>query len=207
MPGQKYLDVDLSDVMGKIEFLKGMHSEKEANAMMYRAFKLTGRHVRAIMKKDVPRRYEVGATLVGQAVKNAKTTINKGSVECLIPIRDVRGGIGTRYKSRDGRPGWASLRGKYRIRARIVKGERSTLPATMDQMGGRPPFRNTSAPKLHGLAFTREGDGRLPIRPIYGIAIPQMPMNRAKDEAQADIAEFLMEKMEHEHEFRLKKGR
>ena len=207
MPEQKYFDVDLRDVQGKIAMMRSMHTEKEANAMMYKAFKLTGQHVRAIMKKDVPRKYRVTATLVGRAVKNAKTTIDKGSVECLIPIRDVRGGIGTRYKSSSGLPGWASVYRKYRVRALIVKGARSVLPRTMDTMGGQKPFRNTTAEKLHGLAFTREGEGQLPIRPIYGVAIPQMPMNRAKEEAEADILEFLMEKIEHEHEYRLSKGR
>ena len=69
------LEVDTSDVQKKAYALAAMLSEQEGKAMLYAAFKRTGGHTRQIMKKDLPREYEIGATRVGQAVQNAKVSI------------------------------------------------------------------------------------------------------------------------------------
>lgn len=122
------------------------------------------------MKKDLPREYEIGATRVGQAVQNAKVSISNLGVNCLIPIVGKRGAIGSTYRATGGAHGWASMHRKYTITARIVKSGRSRLPEQMNNIGGQPPFRNYSAPSLNRVAFTREGQGRLPIRSVMGIA-------------------------------------
>lgn len=62
------LEVDTSDVQKKAYALAAMLSEQEGKAMLYAAFKRTGGHTRQIMKKDLPKEYEIGATRVGQAV-------------------------------------------------------------------------------------------------------------------------------------------
>lgn len=79
------LEVDTSDVQKKAYALAAMLSEQEGKAMLYAAFKRTGGHTRQIMKKDLPREYEIGATRVGQAVQNAKVSISNLGVNCFIP--------------------------------------------------------------------------------------------------------------------------
>ena len=60
----------------------------------------------------------------------------------------------------------------------------------MSSYGGMPPFRNVPS-SLHGLTFTRSGKPRLPIEAVMGIAIPQMPLNRAEPAVQKDIAQYM----------------
>ena len=136
------LEVDTSDVQKKAYALAAMLSEQEGKAMLYAAFKRTGGHTRQIMKKDLPREYEIGATRVGQAVQNAKVSISNLGVNCLIPIVGKRGAIGSTYRATGGAHGWASMHRKYTITARIVKSGRSRLPEQMNNIGGQPPFRN-----------------------------------------------------------------
>ena len=201
------LEVDTSDVQKKAYALAAMLSEQEGKAMLYAAFKRTGGHTRQIMKKDLPRDYEIGATRVGQAVQNAKVSISNLGVNCLIPIVGKRGAIGSTYRATGGAHGWASMHRKYTITARIVKSGRSRLPEQMNNIGGQPPFRNYSAPSLNRVAFTREGQRRLPIRSVMGIAIPQMPVNRSEEDVQQDFRLFLEERIEHEFAYRVQKCR
>ena len=77
----------------------------------------------------------------------------------------------------------------------------------MNNIGGQPPFRNYSAPSLNRVAFTREGQRRLPIRSVMGIAIPQMPVNRSEEDVQQDFRLFLEERIEHEFAYRVQKCR
>lgn len=153
------LEVDTSDVQKKAYALAAMLSEQEGKAMLYAAFKRTGGHTRQIMKKDLPKEYEIGATRVGQAVQNAKVSISNLGVNCLIPIVGKRGAIGSTYRATGGAHGWASMHRKYTITARIVKSGRSRLPEQMNNIGGQPPFpqlfRAESQPR--GLYARRAG--------------------------------------------------
>lgn len=200
-----YVDVDVSDILKKAELLKSLMTPKEGEAMVYAAFKRVGGHTRKIMKQDLPRHYEIAATPVGQAVGNARVRRQIGGVECLIPIKGKRGTIGGRFRADGGAAGWACVGHKYRIRARMVKGERSTLPEQMEHQGGQPPFINTTAPKLHGAAFTRVGRDQKPIVRVAGLAIPQMPMNRAEDDVQEDLRDYLNTRIEAEFKWRMRK--
>ena len=120
------------------------------------------------------------------------------NVSCVIPIVKERGKIGGSgmYGARGGARGW-NIKGKYTVKASILKGGRSALPGNLPNMGGQPPFRNISAPKLNGITFTRKGKGKFPIAPVEGIAIPQMPLNRSKDAIEKDVKELLEKRMEH----------
>ena len=79
------------------------------------------------------------------------------------------------------------------------------MPEVMNHQGGNPPFINTSAPKLNGVAFTRTGkktkNGKDAIARVVGIGVPQMPINRAEDDIQKDVMDMLMDRLEAEHKF------
>lgn len=204
-----YLDIDISDAQAKIDALRAVHTEREMNLLLYRTFKRTGAHVKTILRQDLPHEYEVTPGWVGQHVGSPRTTLGGSGlgVSCCIPIDGTRGSIGGRFNARGGAHGWNTTKGKrYKISARIVKGQRSTLPEEMHHQGGNPPFRNLGS-SLGGAAFTRVGKDRLPIARVVGLAVPQMPLNRSQDEVQSDIMDTLMKRLEHEHAYIISKCR
>ena len=187
------IEVDSADfrrTMSKLE--AAMKPEQFARAM-YGIFQRTGRHVAAILKQDLPQKYEVLPGDIGAAVKNPQLTMSGMGAGCSIPIRAVRGKIGSQYRASGGAHGWNSLKRKYRVKARVIKGAQSTLPAKWHS--GYPPFRNLGS-KLNGLTFARSSTARGPIMKLTGIAIPQMPMNRSEEQVQQDIKEYLEQQME-----------
>lgn len=201
-----YLHIDTSEAAGLIERMRAVHTKKEFESVMYRAFKRTGARVKTIMAQNLPTQYEVKPSLVRSAVGTPRTTIGGGTgVSCCIPIEGVRHSIGGTFSATGGAHGWNIRKGKrYKITARITKNTRSTLPAEMTAYGGEPPFRNLSFSKV---AFTRKGKDRLPIAKVVGIGIPQMPMNRSQQDVQDDIMETLMKRIEHEHQYIVSKCR
>ena len=199
-----YLDIDISDAKAKIDALRLVHTPEEMNKLLRRAVDRTGSRVKTILKTEIPQDYEVKPTWVASHVGKPKTTVGGGGlgVSCNIPIDGHRGSIGGRYGASGGSHGWKAVRrGKrYKISAKIVKGSKSTMPATMRHQGGNPPFRNLGS-KLGGVTFTRAGKERFPIVRVVGLGVPQMPLNRSKDDVQEEIMETLMKRLEHEHQY------
>lgn len=192
-----YLEIDASELSGKINALRNVVTPKRFDQIMYSIFKRTGGHVKMILRKDLPQDYYVKASQISSAIGSPRMTGGLGGIGCSIPIRDVKGSIGGRYGASGGAHGWRSLRRKYRVKARVVKSGISTLPSQMDSYGGNPPFRNLGS-KLGGLTFTRAGKQRFPIKKVVGIAIPQMPMNRSQAAVQGDIKDYMEKRIEHE---------
>jgi hypothetical protein len=185
------INVDASDCVAKLTMLQAACKPERFQRAIYRIYSRTGKHVRQILKEDLPHQYVISPGKVGKAVGSASIA----GMGCTIPVRDKRGSIGGQYGASGGAHGWNSLKRKYKVKARIVKGGQSILPGTV--MAGYPPFRNLGS-SLGGLTFSRTSKERGPILKVSGIAIPQMPMNRSEDEVQRDIAEFLRQQIEHE---------
>lgn len=195
------INIDISDATKKIEALQKVHTERELNQLVYRAFSRAASKTKTILKQEIPKEYMVTPAVVGKHIGNGKVSMGGGASgpSCKIPIRGEKGTIGGFFKAKGGRRGWRSLRsGRYKVVGKIVKGNPSTLPSVMSHQGGNPPFRNYGS-KLGGVTFTRKGKARLPIAKVVGIAVPQMPMNRAQDAVQENIQSFLMKRLEHEH--------
>jgi hypothetical protein len=158
-------------------------------------YRRTGGHVRRILRTDLPKQYVIKPGEVGKAVGSAKIS----GLSCTIPVRGPKRILGPKgFTASGGAHGWNSLRKKYRVKAKIVRSGTSILPANAGSYGGKPPFRNLSAPSLNGITFTRAGDSRKPIKAMVGIAIPQMPMNRSKPDVQKDILNYMSKRIEHE---------
>ena len=192
-----YLEIDASDMLKETERLRSVMTEEQFERAMYRIFQRTGKHVRKVLKSDLPKDYHAKAGEVGSAVRNAKVSHSGAGVGCTIPVVGERRNIGSKFKASGGAHGWASLRRKYRVKAKIVKSGTSTLPAKANSYGGQPPFRNLGS-RIMPLTWTREGKDRLPIVKMSGIAIPQMPTNRSEPEVQEDIKTFMENRMRHE---------
>lgn len=195
-----YMDIDISDAMETISALRAAHTQDEFERLMYRVFSRTGRHVKTILKKDLPKEYKVKPTWIGEQVGAPRTELGGiAGVSCSIPIKGTRGTIGGTYSASGGAHGWKGKSRRYKISAQMVKHQRSTMPPQMSHQGGNPPFRNLGS-KLGGLTFTRTTDARLPIVRVAGIGVPQMPLNRSEDDVKNDVMDTLMKRLEHEHE-------
>lgn len=208
--GGVYLEVDASELNAQITRLQEVMKPEKFNQAMYGIFRRTGGHVRKILKQDLPKEYNISAGEVGAAVGNAKLVMG-GGTGCSIPVTATRkhiGGGGKRgFTAYGGRRGWASLHsGHYDVSAVVYRGQRSTLPSHMHGYGGQPPFRNIGS-SLGGLTFTREGQNRLPIRPVMGIGIPDMPLNRSEPDVQKDIKDYLERQIEQRFMALLMNGR
>ena len=192
------LEIDASELNAEINRIRNIMSPEDFNTVLFRTFDDTGKKVKTILKRDLPHAYHIKPGEVGAAVKNARINGYAGSVGCVIPVTAGRRSIGPGgFTASGGSHGWNSRNGKYHVKSRIVKARISTLPDSMKSYGGQPPFRNLSAKRLNGLAFTRAGKEKLPIEKIVGIAIPQMPINRSEAEVQSDILQHMKERMEH----------
>lgn len=191
------IEIDASDLQEKINRLKENMKPKQFENAMYGIFRDTGKHVKMILRKDLPIHYHVKARDINAAVKGPKVGMGMGGVGCTIPIKDHRGSVGGRYKASGGARGWESLHKKYRVRARVVKAGISTLPQSLPgSYGGNPPFINLSSPKLNGVAYTRKTKNQYPIMKVESMAVPQMPQHRAEPDVQRDIKAYLEKRMD-----------
>lgn len=187
------IEIDSSDFWEKANRLRAVMTQAQFERAMYGIFQRTGRHVSAILRKDLPRKYEVKAGEISASVKSPTLTMGMGGVGCSIPIRGVRGKIGSAYKASGSARGWESRYKKYRVKAKILKGKQSTLPVKWHS--GYPPFRNIPS-KLNQVTYARSSSKPGPIMKITGIAIPQMPLNQSEADVQQDIREYLMAQMD-----------
>lgn len=204
------IEIDASDLSEELDRLRQVATPEQFERAMYRIFLRTGGRVRQIVRKDLPKQYHITQKDIASAIQGTKVISGGvGGVSCIIPIRGARRAIGNKkgYSAVGYRKGWNSTRGKYQIKAKIVKAGTSVLPANVSSYGGQPPFRNSTAPKLNMLTFTRKGKARLPIAPVKGIAIPQMPLNRSEPDVQKDIMDYMEKRTEHEFMQLMRSGR
>lgn len=209
--------VDMRDIKAKMQMLGTVLSEKEINQLQTRVLRDTGKEVKDIASEEVPEEYYIRASTVRKDIKRMQmSNANSGHAQCCIPIEGERHIIGGKtIPAVGGSAGFISIshgkggrqfRGKrYKIYARILQDKFSVLPEEMTDQGGRPPFRNLTADKLHGGVYTRIEDAGLPPKPrnlpiarVAGLAVPQMVLNRASDDIQERIHDRATEAVESE---------
>lgn len=181
--GNNYFYVDMSDVGATMEYMRGVLTQENFEKLMYRTFGEVGRKSKTLIAKEVRKEYEAPyGWVLGQIQHFGLTFGGAFPVTCTIPISSAKGVIGPRFKL-SGR--------KRKISARIVKGAVSVLPRHMPAQGGNPPF------VVGGTAFTRRTKARFPIVRVVGLAVPQMPMNRAATGVQTELLNYTAERLEH----------
>ena len=124
------ITIDFSDVRNKLDIMRTVLSPRQMDLMLERALRRTSSHVKTILKRDLPKRYNVKPSWVASHVGAPQINTHAGlSVRCSIPIEGKRGTIGGRYKAQGGAHGWKAVnRKRYKITAGIVKEKRSELP-------------------------------------------------------------------------------
>lgn len=204
--------IDASDAARKMRMLSAVLSPNQMKQLEKRVLLRTGRKVKTIVKREVPKKYHITSGVVGKDIKPMQmggAGVGGGDVSCAIPIEGKRHIIGGKtFTARGGRHGWNGVRiGKrYKITAQIVRGVSSTLPTSLVEHNGNPPFRNYNAAKLNNATFVRRPSAgfppkNTPISRVVGIAVPQMPMNRAEHEVQGEIGDYMKERMDVEFNF------
>lgn len=189
MAGAKtWLYIDTSAVDGTINMMRDALSHEQFEALMYRTLKEVGNRAKVPVARAVQEEYAVKQAWVKGAMGSPRMSIGDG-VQCIIPINGARGSIGGTFKASGGHRG--AVGQKLKLRARIVKGQSSTLPEKMSHQGGQPPFMSG------GIAFTRKTKARFPIARVVGLGVPQMPINRAKPQVQDEIIKLLEKRAIH----------
>lgn len=188
--GNRFLYIDVSELDGTIDKMRAVLDPAAFERMMYRTLKEVGNRAKVPIARAVQDEYEVKQAWVKGAMGKPKMSVGDG-VQCVIPIDGHRGSIGGTYKASGGH--LSKSGGKLKLRAHIVKSQRSTLPEKMDHQGGQPPFM------ANGVAFTRKTKERFPIVRVVGLGVPQMPINRAEPEVQKQIVELLEKRLEHNY--------
>lgn len=215
-----FWELDISQALDAIEVLKKDLSPEEFKNAMTHTLHDTARRSRTIIDKAVRNKYEVKSKWVLSKIGNYKIREGGNSVMCIIPINSDRGGIGSTFRLM-GDPmytnahyalgfigkdkAYGRLSGKraakaMTITAKIVKEKNSIIPQTMPvktPYTGRPSF------VAKGIAFTRKTDARLPIVPIKGLAVPQMPEQRARPEVEEKICLLMEERFVHYYKLAL----
>ncbi len=181
------IEIDTSDLNNTIEFVRSRLSEKQFKIVMGRVYRRTGNHIRTIVRKDVPKRYEVPAGDVSRETGAPRIA----GMNCTVPIAGPRRTVGVQFKARGSARGWESLRKRYKVSAKIVKG-------TWTVMEGNN-FRNIPS-SLGKQTFQRFGQ-RLPIKKTLGPAIPEMATHLASSDIQRDVLETMAKRIEHEMQF------
>ena len=208
MAGQPIV-IDTSPCADLIAELRRRMTPEKFNQRMYSVMQRTSRHVSNILKADLPKEYKIRRKGdIGRAVQRPQMQNNGMSVGCVIPIKAPRGKLGpgkAAFAATNGRRGWNTKK-KYKIKVKVLQSGAGTLPENVKSYGNQPPFRNLSAGQLNNLVFTREGQGRLPIVPVTGIAIPQMVSNRSEDQVKKDILDYFTQRLIHELEYLIQSG-
>ena len=194
------LQVDTTDLNEKLEILKDALGEDGYRRLMTRTFREVGRKSRNIVYKAVNEKYVAKRGFVYKAIKKPKI----GSDTCIIPISGPRGGIGSDYSATGSAPGWRIH--AYDVNAKILRAGASKLPHRLVSYGSYPPFRNSKA-KRGGFAknvFTRKVGARFPVEKVSGIAVAQMPLNRAENRTADELLEYAEKRLEHNFVFMFK---
>lgn len=198
--GQSTLYIDVSDLQKVVDDMKLVLSEEGAKRMLRDTISNTGRKVKSIIGQEVPKKYEAKRNWVTSQVGKPQNG-GAGDLSAIIPINGVRGIDGGRFPATGG-TSWAhpssggkAARRERRIRVKILKGKANALPETLPHQGGQPPFRNVSS-KLGSVVFTRKTNKPYPIARVAGLSVPQMPMNKSKEEITKDIYDYMEKELE-----------
>lgn len=193
------LRIDTTEVQELARRLGESLTGEQLDRLMYRTLKESARKVKTETKRVVVQDYAVTQGWVASGIKEPRMGGGGGQWSCIIPLDSKRGVIGGTFHASGGRFGKRILKSGKRqhlkLRAQILRGQRSTLPDKMDHQGGNPPFM------AGGVAFTRTTNKRLPIARVVGLGVPQMPINKSKPKVEAAMLKYMTERLEHNFQY------
>lgn len=189
--------VDISHLQGTIQGMRDVLAPDRFHEVMRRTFNDAGRKVKSIVRKEVPKDYNVTASWAGDAVGWPK----QQGIGVVIPIKGKRGSIGGLY-SASGPRGRPRKGVKTKIYAKIVRAGRSTLPDTLPHQGGQPPFFLPGVGSRNNrIVMTRKFANKpKPIVRVVGLGVPQMPINKSREDVQDEIRKVIETRLVHHYQ-------
>lgn len=192
------INVDTSRALTEISKLKTKMSPGNFQECVEITLRDTARReVKKVIKQEIPKEYAVTSGWVGSKVRGAKI----GGMTCVVPVSGERGTIGGIFAASGGGYSAGKAKGNKKMRklkrkssdikAKILRGKASTLPGTLPNQGGQPPFRMSS-----GAVMTRTTTKSKPIARVVGRAVPQMVDKHFEDRIQDPINDYMIKRME-----------
>ena len=194
------LYIDVSELQKAADAMRLALSPAGAQRMLHDTIVDTGRRVKTIIGQEVPRAYEVKKSWVRRQV-GAPRFGGEGELSAEIPLFGARGVHGGTFHATGG---LRSRTGRNPVHVRIVNGRTTTLPPVMSHQGGQPPFRNPRSRRLGNVVFTRKTARPYPIARVAGLSLPQMPMNRSREDVERDIYDYMARRLAHHFDRMLK---
>lgn len=193
--GDNPLYIDASDMEDKLKTMQRIMRKEQYEKLLYRTLKEVGAKTRTIAWNEIKDDYEVKRKWVYSSFGKPKTQMGgygQFPVSCVIPLSGKKGVLGPTFAARGG----SNKKGRMHIvKAKIVKSGESTLPKVMKNQGGQPPFM------ARGLTWTRKTKKRLPIAVVSGVAVPQMPLNRSKDDVVKELLAYMEDRLDHNFDY------
>lgn len=203
---EAWLKIYTDDLDRMVDQLKERIGTEKARIALEHTLRDVGKKAKTLSKRAIQEQYEAKSYRIDKAFKRA--IINTGSeISCIVPIVDSRGTI-----AKNG----AFISLKRGPGAKVVKTAKTLLPSS--KTSDRVHFYIPSG-ELAGHVFVRHKDGEHwngyqwvkgkreqnkrrigSISHGVAIAVPQMPMTRAAEGIQAEIADFAMQRLLHYEE-------
>lgn len=225
------LELDASNLQYLVDEVKRNTTEDQFQRIIGRALLRAGKSVRTAIAQEVIREYHVKYSLVLSTMHPAVVSTNPANM--TIKVSGVREKTGKKETYPAWAAGWDHPSGRARSKARRysrsgvvtmedVRGVRSTLPSGLGTdarhfmvMRGpyagkvfaaipRVPGASLYIKHIRGKRMCRYARANEKIRPAVGIAIPQMPLNRAADAIQLRFEEIFQKRVAHEWENAMK---
>ena len=196
------INVDVSHALTVCNQLKEKMSRAKFEECLEITVKDTGRRaVKKFIKQEIPQEYAVTSGWVGSKVLGPKFSGGGGSVCCIVPVKGERGTIGGIFAAGGGGRAKGRAKGSKELKklkhsggaitAQILRGGASTLPGTLPNQGGNPPFRMPN-----GAVMTRKTSASHPIVRVVGRAVPQMVDKHFESRIQEPINDYMIKRME-----------
>lgn len=198
------LSIDTQDLQQKVSSLRERVDEKQFKRILVHTLRDTGRKAKTLTDREIRRDYQIRSRDVKSTFGYPK--ISTGTeISCLIPLRNMRGTIARKSGT------YQAL--KNGPRAKVLKAGASLLPHRPTD--NRIHFYIPSG-RLAGHVFVRRLDGKVwygkrkakngkvyrvkrvgSITHAVGIGVPQMPMNRSRENVQKTLLDYMGTRLEH----------
>lgn len=221
-----YIDIDTGRVKAMLDDMKSKLTVEQFDRLMRWSLKDVGDRIKKPVEVASERYYYAPKGFVRNSIKPPKLKGGGGDWQCIVPLEGPKGTIGGTFVAGGGHYGWNPPKYKVtaKIVRGVQSTLPDSMPsyggqppfrnvnADYDEMkelerekkkpGKRRKLAKTAKAAKYkndvtGIAMTRTGNGRFPIRSIAGLAAPQMPMNRAAPEVERHVLARLEERTTH----------
>jgi len=222
--------LDTSQANELLESMREKLTPPEFNKLMKRTVWETGKGLKKPIREEVQKKYAVDNKFVNEGIQKPELQFGWSSICCVIPLKGKKGTVGGTFTADGGFYGGPPpkykitaniLKGRAStlpdhlphqggnppFRNANVKGfvTQKGKKVLRKEDGREEAIKKSRKKKVAteiGLTvMTRTGSGRMPIKGVSALALPQMPMNQARPAIERTANEILMERAVHNFGF------